>query len=335
MEFNVTTDNCQTVYPSRKSFSGSMLAVLLTCNVILTLLNIIVNVFLIYALKVTNQLRNISCTLIAYLCMSDICVGLVLQNLVSVLLGAFKKNINCAADLSGQFLSYIFPQISGVMIMIIALDRWLHMKFLNKYSTLMNMRRANFLVLANIILAVVIAIASLLASIYKEFFLFNAILVATDVTVVVVIYIAYIFTFRSVRGHMRSMRKRAKENGPAQPSSGATKKKTSRRDARLAKTMVFILTSLTICYLPYFIVGLYWSYLRYYKNTVTSLALDTLLWFCFLLVYLNSSLNAIIFIRRNKHGYRLLKRQLGFRTALEVSSTDCSSGNQNTDHTKL
>eukprot|EP00794_Sanderia_malayensis_P007459 gene7459-8281_t len=343
MKVDVTTatNSCQSVYPSRQGFGETRLALLLTCNVVVTLLNIIVNIFLIFALKATNQLRNLSCKLIACLSLSDICVGLVLQNVVSVLLTAFKsENGNCTVELVSQFLSYTFPQISGVMIMIIALDRWVHMKFLNKYSSMMNQRTACFMILGNVVFALGIAIVSVVASVYKKFFLFNAVLIIMDSIVILLIYVAYIFTFRSVRAHMKGMRRRAKENDRVEDyhraqsttpalattaaAAGAISKKVDKRDAQLAKTMVLILTSLTVCYIPYFVVGLYWSYVRYYKNTMTSLALDTLVWVSFLLVYMNSSLNAIIFILRNKQMRRLLKGLLGFQSPTELSTIESS-----------
>lgn len=333
---NITVDSCETVYPSRNNFSSSGLAVLLALNIILALLNIAVNSFLIFALKATGQLKNISCRLIMYLSLSDIGVGLVLQPLVSAMLGALHYNRNCSLELTGQVLSYIFPQISGVMVMIIASDRWLHMKYLNKYASLMNWQRARLMILVNLGLSLTIAAASIIASVYQKFFIFNAILVLTDFSVVILTYIAYISTFRSVRKHSASIRLRSKDS-PSQSRASCTtttttsiSKKTRRRDARLAKTMIFILTSLTACYVPYFAVGLYWSYLKYHLRTATSLPLDALLWVCFLLVYLNSSLNAMIFIRRNKKVYTILKVKLGFAASFDVSTTSESSGNQNT-----
>lgn len=329
--------NCQSVFPSRADLRDSSFAFLTSANVILTVLNIGVNIFLIYALSSTKQLKKISCRLIMYLSLSDICVGLLVQNPVTVLLTLFKKNSNCPLELTGQSTSYIFPQISGVMIMIIAIDRWLHMKFLNRYSSLMNKRRAHLMVLANVCLALLIAAASVLASLYDFFFIFNAILVVTDVSVVVVIYISYVSTFKSVRTQLASIRKRNKETNNRLESSSAEKstlrKKPKKLDTELAKTMIFILTSLTVCYLPYFIVGLYWSYIRYQEKSKTGEALDTVLWCCFILVYLNSTLNAAIFIKRNKKAYGLLKNIFGFDNAAEVSNTmtdNSSAANHNT-----
>ena len=115
--------------------------------------------------------------------------------------------------------------------------------------------------------------------------------------------------------------------------NASLRKKPKKLDTELAKTMIFILTSLTVCYLPYFIVGLYWSYIRYQEKSKTGEALDTVLWCCFILVYLNSTLNAAIFIKRNKKAYGLLKNIFGFDNAAEVSNTmtdNSSAANHNT-----
>ncbi len=309
--------------------SASALSAILATNIILAILNPIVNIVLIYALKATDQLRSISCRLIACLSVSDICIAVILQNLLSITVIAFKDEQNCVLELSGQFFAFIFPQISGVMMLIIALDRWLHMKYLSKYAIIVNWKRASFMIVTNVIIALVIAVCSIFASIYNKFFIFNIILVVTDFSVIVFTYIAYILTFRSVRKQAKSIRKRNQDDTSSYPAiSSDISKKTRKRDAELAKTMIFILTSLTFGYVPYFVVGLYWSYLRYHRYTATSSSLDASVWCCFLFVYILPSLNAIIFIRRNKKAYRWLKRRLGAASSPEVSPTTELSGQQ-------
>nr|QBL02596.1 biogenic amine-like GPCR [Tripedalia cystophora] len=294
----VMTASCQSVFPGRHNLSPATRATLTAVNVIVACSNIISNMFLVFALRRTKQLKKVACQFILYLCISDLCVGFLLQPLVSVLLTFFVSETDkeCSIELTGQALSFIFPQISGVMIMIISLDRFLHMRFLNRYSTIMTHRRAMLLVILNISLSAIITTCSVILSVYYRFFWFNVVLVSVDTLVVLLIYLFYTFTFQSVHRHTEMLRKRTQNNSIKMESQ----KKIHYLDLTLAKTMVFILTSLTICYTPYFIVGLVWSYWKYYARVETSAFLDGLLWWCFILVYLNSTLNAVIFSFRNK-----------------------------------
>ena len=137
--------------PNPNKLGGTRAATaIITIDVILTILNIFVNVVLIYALKAKDQLKSVSYRLIAFLSFSDICFGLMLQALVWIHLGVLRDIESCALKLSAQFLTYAFSQISVFMFLIIAFDRWLHMKYLNKYTALMNWRRASFMIIGSV-----------------------------------------------------------------------------------------------------------------------------------------------------------------------------------------
>ncbi len=331
---NESLFSCQVVYPARNNFSKPRLAVLLSLNVVLTILNLLVNVFLIYALVTTNQLKSVSRRLIVCLSVSDIGVSLFHQNFISVILGALQSSRSCALELTSQFFGYVFPQTSGVMILIIAYDRWLHMKYLHRYSILMSWRRACRLVFANVALSVLVASASIIASIYKKYFVFIAVLIAVDFNAFVLNLTAYILTYRSTKQHTEQPPTRYQVNGnteaaPSPVVSLTITKKAKKRDTKLAKTMILILVSLTACFIPYFVVVLYWSYMHHHLRIATSVSLDTALWCSFFLGYFNSTLNAVIFIMSNKKTYTFLKTKLRLFAHFEVSPRTENSGNEN------
>ena len=298
---------CYSVYPSRASFTASNTISLAAANIFVNLLNILTNCFLICALIKTRQTKKISSQFILCLSISDCCVGLILQPMVILLLTYFVKDRNCALEMTAEFLSYVFPQISGVMIMIVALDRFLHMKHLNQYSLYMTRKRGSLLVVTNVVVALCIASCSLVASLYGKFFIFNAILVGVDASVVIAIYVFYTITYRTIHRHLDQMREEQLQINILSPH---ITKNIPKHDLELAKTMVFILTALSICYLPYFILGLIWSYYHHYKEAQAIPTLNILVWWSFILVYLNSSLNAIIFSARNKRISLLLRKVL-------------------------
>ena len=310
MEGNI----CHSVYPNTNTFAASNFKSLplVVTNIFVSLLNFFTNSFLIYAIIKTRQTEKISYQFILCLSVSDCCVGIILQPMTIILQTYFTEVQSCALELTAQFLSYIFPQISGVMIMIIAFDRFIHMKFLNKYSAYVTKKNAGTLVALNMVLAFFIGSCSLVASLNKNFFIFNAVLVSIDATVAVATYVFYAFTYNTVRQHANQMRQQQRERKVSSP--GVTKK-TPKHDLQLAKTVVVILTALSISYLPYFIFGLLWSYYQYYSKAGASQTLGIMVWWSFILVYFNSSLNAIILLARNKKILQLLRKGLCWRNA--------------------
>ena len=310
---------CYSVYPNRDNFTTSNFISLTAANISVSLLNMFTNSFLIYAIIKTRQTHKISYQFILCLSISDCCVGLIVQPTVILILTYFAEIHNCALELAAQFLSYIFPQVSGVMILIIAFDRFLHMKYLNEYSTYMTRKKAGLLITTNIVLACFIASCSLFASLRRTFFIFNAVLVGIEASVAVACFILYMFTYLIVHQHTNQMRQKQLEINILSPE---ITKNAPKQDLKLAKTLVFILAVLSMCYFPYLILGLVWSYYKYYKGAQESKTLDILVWWSFILVYFNSSLNAIIFSARNTRILRLLRKLLGLRGNINFDHSD-------------
>ena len=321
MEIN-STISCQTIYPSRENFSNAIMNALAGGNILVAITNISLNAFLIYALSTTKQLRKLSSRLILYLSLSDCCVGAVLQPIVTVILLRYKNERNCSIELLAQFIALTFAQFSGVQIMIIAIDRFLRMKYLNQHRKYMTRRRAALMVFCNGCLSIGFAVSSVVAGVHEQFYIFNVVLASIDSFIVVMIFVIYTFTYLSVHHHISQARKREKQRNnevklskmsktsKISNSSVAASKPKARADSALAKTMVFILASLAICYVPYLVLGVTWTYLRFEKATVSRKFMSTLAaltWWSFILVHLNSSINALIFVTRNTKTMQLLR----------------------------
>ena len=331
---------CQTAYPSRINLSGAMITSLTAANLILAGTNIILNALLIYGLVKTKQSRKSSSRFIIYLSISDLNVGLLLQPLVIIILILYNKDQNCPAELTAQFLSFIFPQFSGVQIMLVAMDRFFRMKFLNQDRAYMIRKHGLLLVIFNAFLAIALATTSVLASTNKTFYLFNLILATMDLMVVLLIFMFYTFTYFSIHGYVRQAVKKdnqRKTNLPTISSASKTDliksvstKSRLKTESALARTMLFILSSLSICYIPYLTLGVTWSYFQFQQKHTTPLmkeALSISTWWSFELVFLNSSINAAIFISRNQQIMELFLRiickeqSMDTTTATELSSS--------------
>ena len=297
---------CQTVYPPKEYLSSPAIYALAGANILLALSIVSVNSFLIYALYKTKQLRKLSSRLIAYLALSDCCVGIFMVFIIIHLLRR-KGGSTCLFELLAQFTCVLFSEFSALQIMIIALDRFLRMKFLNRYQEYMTRRRAALMMLFNAAMSVSFAVGSVVASISGHFYTYNIVFVSINSPFFMTVYIMYPWTYVSVHRQISQARQRQTQR---------VNDSSRQADSALAKTMIFILIAVAICYLPYMVLGLAWSHFYFNKGVVSSSFLPNLAvltWWTFYLIHLNSTLNALIFITRNKKIMEVL-RGISFRS---------------------
>ena len=124
--------------------------------------NIIVNLFLVHALRELKKLHSLSYRFILLMSISDICVGLS---------GIFSHTINIINIPKGIYysdfqnytavISIFFVASTGRFTVIIALDRYVRMRYLARYEKIMTNKRAALLVSANILLGLVSALVFL------------------------------------------------------------------------------------------------------------------------------------------------------------------------------
>ena len=298
---------CMTVYLTEYRHYPANIICLIVLNVVVAVLNILINGFLIYALRKTKQLKNLSNQFIACLSFSDCGVGVLAQPLIiATLWNMYMGVISCNTEITTQAVGFIFCHFSGVMLAIIAVDRYLHIKYKNKYNSYMNSSRAIKIVAMNLSIALIVAGGSVLSSTQHTYVTFDQIMMSIDTIVILFIWLNYILIFRSIKEHMRTIY-RKDSTGNRQVLSKV------RADAVFAKTMVLIMTSQAICYFPYFLS----SALRSKKDVVHRESwLGTFRLWSLLLVYLCSSINALIFILRNAKIKRHFFRQFSMTTEL-------------------
>ncbi|XP_065059405.1 adenosine receptor A2b-like [Rhopilema esculentum] len=304
---------CTTAYLTEYRHFPANIICLIVLNVVVAVLNILINGFLIYALRKTQQLKNLSNQFIACLSLSDCGVGLLAQPLIiATLWNKHMGVISCNTEMATQAVGFTFCHFSGVMLAIIAVDRHLHIKYKNKYNFYMNSSRAIKVVALNLFIALIVAGGSVLSSTQHTYITFDQAMMSIDTIVVLFIWLNYILIFRLIKEHMRTIHRKDSE-GNTQVLSKV------KADAAFAKTMVLIMTSQAICYFPYFLS----SSLRSKKDVVHRESwLGSFRWWSLLLVYLCSSLNALIFIFRNAKIKRHFFRQFSMTTELNSSNQE-------------
>lgn len=137
---------CPTTFPSMDNVSDNFAIFIRIYNAIIGFLNITGNAFLIYGLKRTGQTRMISFQYIILMSTCDIIVGfngLIFGTIYT--LNSFSQY--CWLAICNEFIATSCSGFSVTMIGLIALDRYLHMKFLQRYSTLFTVKRGRILAL--------------------------------------------------------------------------------------------------------------------------------------------------------------------------------------------
>ena len=318
---------CNTVYPNREGMSTTSLVALGYFNISVTVINVILNVFLCFALWKTGQLYKLSSRFIFCLSISDIFVALTTQNMVSYLLLSESKTRNCKIEASSHFFSFTLNQFSGDMILIIALDRYLHMKFLNKYPTKMTAKRGILLVILNVAISLFGGITATLVALLDGCFVWHWIFVSLDsaiIMTVIILYIGMYLTVRKMAGRLNlNTGMSASEN--QLPSLKLKERKSScRYNFTLARTVSFVLVSMLLSYLPYFCLGSISTYYYHIRNEEPSNQLKIAVYFSIILVYMNCSFSVIIFVLFNNGIKRFLVKLFHSSVNTSFPSSDNS-----------
>ena len=137
---------------------NSQVFILLSVLLLVDLSNIIVNIFLVLALRKLKKLRT-SYRLILLMSISDICVGC--SALVSHMSNALciTKRL-CAPKFQryAALMAFFFLYFAGRFTIIIAIDRFIRMRYLIRYDRIMTKLRAILMIAASALVGVVTSV---------------------------------------------------------------------------------------------------------------------------------------------------------------------------------
>ncbi|CAH3196205.1 unnamed protein product [Porites evermanni] len=271
------------------SAEGLNLTFVVNCffNSFLSFTAIVLNIITMQALRKTSSLPRTLKTLLLSLAVSDLGVGLLVQPLyVAFLVMEIKQNKNSTAyytvEKAGviQAITLIFASHFGVFAL--AVDRFLAIQLHLRYQELVTHKR---------VVAVVISVWVFSASISIPVNLFGFYTIKAVIFVVCVITtgLLYCKIYASVRHHTNQIH--------ALQVQQATQNEDMANAARLKKTSLatfYVYFVYLVCYLPISCV--------YFAQTNGETPLLSQLWyFTLTLVYLNSSLNPLIYCWKMRH----------------------------------
>ena len=236
------------------------------------------NSILIYALRKRKKLEVITFKLIYILSIVDVFSGIgdIIAN-VALELAEVRENYEITRRIVNVVL-YPFNVFTTLMILLIAVDRYLHMTRMNNYRSIMTHRRANILVtfcaLSALFNACIIG-----ASYHFDFYeWFLTALCAVGILSIMVSFNLYYTALRSLTNSINS-------------GSLATRNRNIRNAEReISKVVFLILTCLVLTVTPNYVCTLLWLHIPTQKWTMMALNAS------YTTFYLNSTLNATIMI---------------------------------------
>lgn len=282
MEAN-TVSACNKDYEIYRVFSG--------INLFVSVSNIVTNSILSFVLWKLKKLNTTSYRFIFVQSACDVLVGsaMLLSRIVYYFV-PFSRF--CELKAFSDIVCDSLCMFSGIMVTLIALDRYIHMRFLNRYSVWMTKRRAIMLIIFNGCTCSLMGAIQILAYLGEWYHLVLLIQNCIAILMIVGTSMGYFNAYRSL-----NMRTKQLDFGRSLPntSSGARGKRNPTKE--FLKAMIAILTTFMISFTP-FVVS---SALKFaYRNQNISDSKIIFSYIARLFVCMNSSLNAVLYLSLNR-----------------------------------
>ena len=288
------SENCTSLIPSVQNFSRQALWTLRTINFIISLLNIFGNSLLIYSLMKTDQTTTISLQLIVLMSVSDALTGIVALSFTNILLWK-KFDSNCYLKVATQFLHRLIKGISYGTVLLIALDRYLHIKYLQRYPLIMSKRRMCYLICFLVFFSLLNAFLSSMPFIHYTK-VFKTVITFLIVLGMITLFVLYYKTMRTINRRVSSMDSAVMQSTITQ-----------------SKTLVNVALSISICILvlltPY-IIGEIILEVRSSYEAQNRTELSIFKWSTYLATHTSGVCNCIIFVLYNRPVKRFIIRKI-------------------------
>ena len=196
--------NCTSSIYSIRDFSQSILITLRAINSCIALLNIFGNGFLIYALKKTGQTTSLSLQLVVLMSSSDCINGIVALFLTNMILWK-RYDSYCFLKLITQSIHMVFAGFSFYLVLLIALDRFLHIKYWQRYLKIVSKRKACVLVFIGFFHRVLIAFTMTMPFMKTYVILGRFGNIYTATVLMIFVFILYFKTTKAVKRRVSSM----------------------------------------------------------------------------------------------------------------------------------
>ena len=274
-------------------------------NIIIALLGIFLNSLLSSLLWKFNKLNTLSFRFIFIQSVSDIIVGITLVSSRTVFFTINMVDFDKIKTYS-DIVCDTLCQFSCNTVLLVAIDRYFHMRLLTRYSEVMTKTRAVIFMLVNAAICLsflIIQIVGYFEGFYSMFLIFYQF---AAIFLSVIVSSIYCHTFKSIEQRTR------------QSNLAATGRRDagSRRDPtkEFQKVMILIFAAMALCVTPIAVfspVQFIYEKRKSYNEAITVCSFLARLLLCF-----NSTINATIFLIVNREIKGFLQQTFGCRKRL-------------------
>ena len=277
-------------YPSSSNFKDLRSTYISNCvlNNFLTYTAVMLNIVTIYAIQKSSSLPKTLKTFLLSLAVSDVGVGLFVQPFYTSLLISWlqKNDSSCNTYMIFQIFGNLFSTASFLGVVAVSVDRFLAVHLHLRYQELVTHKRVVVVVLSVWVFSVIVSLLTLwnLHDNQRQIRLIGGVagLLLTNVT-----YIRIYFVARRHRNQIQALQ--VQEEQPTGEISNFASPINS------AVGIFYVYLVFLVCYLPYFI------YLAAVKMNNPGISLKSLFLFSMSLLFLNSSLNPVIYCWKMRH----------------------------------
>ena len=257
-------------------------------NIFLSYTAFMLNIVTIYAIYKTSTMPKTLKTLLLSLACSDVAVGLFSQPLYTFFLINWLRlhNPSCNTKQVRTISNTLFSGASFLGVVAVSVDRFLAVHFHLRYQEVVTHRRVVIVVIGIWVKSTFVSLI-ILWGLLSTRDLINTIIEAFSLIITFVVYIRIYITVRRHKNHIHSMQIRDEAQSEELKNLIVLIKSTV--------GIFYVYLVFLICYLPHLICM---AVIRTYGS---SIVLKKLLLYSLTLMYLNSSLNPIIYCWKMRH----------------------------------
>ena len=287
---DVTCNDSARFYPISTELKDLRSTFIANCifNNFLTHTSIILNTVTIYAIYKTSAIAKTLKTLLLSLAISDVAVGLFSQPLYtfSLINWLRLRNSGCITKEVATISGYLFSTASFLGVVAVSVDRFLAVHLHLRYQELVTHKRV-----------VVVVIGKWLCSAFVSLIALWGLPSARNITESVVAAFGFIITFVVYTRIYLTVRRHKNQIHSMQVQEVAHSDEIKHFIVLIKSTVsiFYVYLLLLICYLPFFICK---AVIRIYGS---SIALKQFLLYSSTLIFLNSSLNPVIYCWKMRH----------------------------------
>jgi len=198
----------------------------------------------------------------------------------------------------------------------IGVDRYLLIKKLIRYRTLMNEFRWRLIVAAIVLLSITLSIVTVSAYSFPLHITF----IFANVVCIGSIYSLYVKLLFRIDKQATAMKSVSESTSSCNQPSTRKSRRRRKRDISVARTVRLLLGAIFLLYMPYNIISSVWMFYKFQKKVDPGLALNISVFWTYVLMFVNGMINVLIYGHGNSAVRRYMMSFVGRKTNFSNNS---------------